>query len=266
VTPSHIILLFSVAVIAGALNSVAGGGSFLSFPALMFTGVTSTIANATNTTALWPGTIASTSAYRKSMSSELVRRMIPLVVSTVFGSLIGAQLLLKTKPATFDRLVPWLLLVGTLFFNFRSKLTGWAGSHAGTIAGQRNAQQGPSLTKVALVTLAQGVLGIYVGYFGAGVGILMLPLLALMGVEDIHAMSGVRTGMITCGNTVAIIVFILAHAVLWPQMFVMTIGAIVGGYGGAHYAQKMKPQTISYVVLVIGYGMATYFFWRTWIA
>lgn len=256
-TPFHAVLLFSVAAIAGALNSVAGGGSFISFPTLMFTGVTSTIANATNTTALWPGTIASTSAYRKSMPAELVRRMVPLIVSTVIGSLIGAQLLLKTHPATFDRLVPWLLLIGTLFFNFRGKLTGWAGSH--------HEQQGPSIAKVVLVTLAQGLLGIYVGYFGAGVGILMLPLLALMGVEDIHAMSGVRTGLVTCGNTVAIIVFILAHAVLWPQTLVMTFGAILGGYGGAHYAQKMQQRTVGAIVLIIGYGMATYFFWRTWL-
>lgn len=250
-------LLFCAAAIAGALNSVAGGGSFISFPTLMFTGVTSTIANATNTTALWPGTIASTSAYRKSISGAVVRRMMPLMFSTLVGSLVGAQLLMKTRPATFDRLVPCLLLIGTLFFNFRRQLTGWAGSH--------HEQQGPSVAKVACVTLAQGLLGIYVGYFGAGVGILMLPLLALMGVEDIHAMSGLRTGLVTCGNTVAIVVFILAHAVLWPQTLVMTIGAILGGYAGAYYAQKMHPRTVGHVVLVIGYGMATYFFWRTWL-
>jgi hypothetical protein len=251
------VLLFSVALVAGALNSVAGGGSFLSFPALMFTGVTSTIANATNTTALWPGTIASTGAYRKAVGWELTRRMAPLMLSTVVGSLIGAQLLMKTRPATFDRIVPWLLLTGTLFFNFRGPLTAWAN--------RRHEQHGPSVVKVACVTLAQGLLGIYVGYFGAGVGILMLPLLALMGVEDIHAMSGLRTGLVTCGNTVAIVVFIAAHAVLWPQTMVMTAGAILGGYGGAHYAQRLKPQTVGYVVLVIGYGMATYFFWRTWL-
>lgn len=256
-TPFHAALLFFAAATAGGLNSVAGGGSFISFPTLMFTGVTSTIANATNTTALWPGTIASTSAYRKSISREVVRRMLPLMLSTLVGSLVGAQLLMKTRPATFDRLVPWLLLVGTLFFNFRRQLTGWAGSH--------HEQKGPSVAKVAFVTLAQGLLGIYVGYFGAGVGILMLPLLALMGVEDIHAMSGLRTGLVTCGNTVAIVVFILAHAVLWPQTLVMTIGAILGGYAGAYYAQKMHPRTVGHVVLVIGYGMATYFFWRTWL-
>jgi hypothetical protein len=175
----------------------------------------------------------------------------------VVGSLIGAQLLMKTRPATFDRIVPWLLLTGTLFFNFRGPLTAWAN--------RRHEQHGPSVVKVACVTLAQGLLGIYVGYFGAGVGILMLPLLALMGVEDIHAMSGLRTGLVTCGNTVAIVVFIAAHAVLWPQTMVMTAGAILGGYGGAHYAQRLKPQTVGYVVLVIGYGMATYFFWRTWL-
>ncbi len=251
---SEIALLFGTAAIAGALNSIAGGGSFLSFPLLLFLGIPSVQANATNTVALWPGTLASTGAYRKSLNQNLLRAMLPLALSTLVGSLIGAWLLLHTRQRTFDKLVPWLLLFGTLLFSVRGKITKWAGvNHAG---GK------PSSKTVAWIALLQGLLGIYIGYFGAGVGIVMLPLLVLMGIDNIHSLSGVRTLVITCGNAVAVAVFISAHAVLWPIALVMTLGAILGGYAGAYFAQKMPPKTVGYLMIAIGFGMSAYFFWR----
>ena len=255
---TEITLLFGAALIAGALNSIAGGGSFLSFPLLLFLGVPSVQANASNTVALWPGTLASTGAYRKSLSRDLLWRILPLALSTVAGSLVGAWLLLHTRQRTFDKLVPWLLLAGTLLFSARDKVTGWASG----------SQQGrdPSGKTVAWITLVQGLLGIYIGYFGAGVGIVMLPLLVLMGIDDIHSLSGVRTLVITCGNAVAVALFIAAHAVLWPIVLVMTLGAVVGGYGGAHLAQKMQPKTVGYLVIAIGFAMSAVFFWRTYIS
>ena len=247
-------LLLGVAFIAGALNSIAGGGSFLSFPLLVFLGIPSVNANATNTVALWPGTLASTGAYRKALSADLLKRMMPLMMITLAGSLVGAILLLKTRQRTFDHLVPWLLLAGTLLFSFRVRVTQWVSRH--------HEGGGPPAGKVAWVTLLQAPLGIYIGYFGAGVGILMLPLLSLMGVENIHSMSGLRTLLVTCGNAVAVAVFILAHAIYWPQALMMMIGAIVGGYAGAWLAQKLEPRTVGYLVIVIGYAMSAYFFWR----
>lgn len=250
-------LLFGAALIAGALNSIAGGGSFLSFPLLLFLGVPSVQANATNTVALWPGTLASTGAYRKSLSSELLRRILPLALSTLIGSLIGAWLLLHTHQRTFDKLVPWLLLSGTLLFSARSTVTKWvSGSHA---------EDGPSHRKVVWITLLQGLLGVYVGYFGAGVGIVMLPLLVLMGIDNLHSMGGVRTLIISCGNAVAVAVFMAAHAVLWPIALVMTLGAIVGGYYGAYLAQKLQPKTVGYSVIAIGFAMSAVFFWRIYL-
>ena len=250
----HIALLFGAALIAGALNSIAGGGSFLSFPLLLFLGIPSVTANATNTVALWPGTIASTGAYRKSLSRDLLRRILPLAISTLLGSLIGAWLLLHTRQRTFDRMVPWLLLAGTLLFSARGVVTRWAGrTHPG---GQ------PSGATVTWITLLQGALGIYIGYFGAGVGIVMLPLLVLMGIDNIHSLSGVRTLVVTCGNAVAITLFIVAHAVLWPIVLVMTLGAIAGGYAGAYLAQKLQPKTVGYLVIAIGFFMSAWFFWR----
>jgi uncharacterized membrane protein YfcA len=253
----EVLLLFGVALIAGALNSIAGGGSFLSFPVLLFIGIPSVSANATNTVGLWPGTLASTGAYRKALSVDLLKRIVPLIIITLAGSLVGAKLLLKTRLATFDRLVPWLLLVGTVLFSFRSKVTSWVS--------RRGQQSGPSAWQVTWITVAQAALGIYIGYFGAGVGIVMLPLLSLMGIENIHSMSGVRTLLVTCGNTVAITVFILAHAVLWPMALVMMLGAIVGGYAGAYFAQKMQQKTVSALVIAIGWSMTAYFFWRMYL-
>lgn len=223
----------------------------------MFTGLPTTIANATNTVALWPGTVASTGAYRKALDWPLVRRMMPLIIITVAGSLVGAVLLMKTHPTTFDRLVPWLLFAGTLFFNCRERITGWVARHIET--------RFPSVWKAAWLTLVQGILAVYLGYFGAGVGIVMLPLISLMGVSNIFSLAGMRTLLVTCGNAVAVAVFIVAHLVFWPKALVMMVGAILGGYAGAWYAQKLSPKTISRVVIAIGYAMAVYFFWRTYL-
>jgi uncharacterized membrane protein YfcA len=257
VTLTEIALLVLVAAIAGALNSIAGGGSFVSFPTLLFLGLPSINANATNTLGLWPGTMASAGAYRKAMDAAMLKRLVPLIIITLAGSLVGARLLLKTHVTTFDRLVPWLLLQGTVLFIFRARITAWAA--------HRRAQDGPSRLQVMAVTLAQAVLGIYIGYFGAGVGIVMLPLLSLMGIDNIHAMSGVRTFLVTCGNALAIAVFILARAIYWPQASLMMLGAVAGGYAGAWFAQKMQPKTVSYLVIAIGAGMTAYFFWKTYL-
>jgi uncharacterized membrane protein YfcA len=191
------------------------------------------------------------------MNGEMLKRLVPLIIITLAGSLVGARLLLKTHVTTFDRLVPWLLLQGTVLFIFRARITGW-------VAHRRQAD-GPSRWQVMGVTLAQAALGIYIGYFGAGVGIVMLPLLSLMGIDNIHAMSGVRTFLVTCGNTVAIAVFIFAHAVYWPHALLMMLGAAAGGYAGAYFAQKMQPRTVSYLVIAIGAGMTAYFFWKTYL-
>jgi uncharacterized protein len=254
---AKIALLVGAALIAGALNSIAGGGSFLSFPLLLFLGMPSVTANATNTVALWPGTIASTGAYRKALSGALLRRMAPLIAVTLLGSLVGAQLLLRTRPATFDRLVPILLFLGTVLFSFRHRTSAWVS--------RRHQQRGPSVVEIVAIALAQGLLGVYIGYFGAGVGILMMPLLSLMGVDNIHSMSGLRTLIVTCGNAVAVAVFIVAHAVLWPQALLMMAGAIAGGYAGAYYAQKLEPRTVGYLVIAIGWSMSLYFFWKAYL-
>jgi uncharacterized protein len=258
VTSSHnFILLFLAAMGGGLINSVAGGGGFIAFPALLFSGVPSINANATGTVALWPGTLASTGAYHKALSKELLKRILPLIIITFLGSVAGSILLLKTRQSTFDKMIPWLLLAATLLFTFSGKVTTWVNRH--------HAEGGPSPMRVIGVTLLQAVAAVYIGYFGAGSGIVMLALLAMMGIENIHSLNGLKTLLATCGNAVAVIIFIIARAVFWPQAIVMVFGGALGGYIGAWYAQKMTPKAVRYVVITIGCSLTAYFFWRVYL-
>jgi uncharacterized membrane protein YfcA len=255
VSSSEVALLFSSAVVGGAVNSVAGGGGFIAFPALLFTGMPPVNANATNTIALWPGTLASSWAYRKSLSRELFNSLLPLIVITFCGSILGSVLLLRTPQATFLKMVPWLLLGATLLFTFGGRVTSWVKQHHST--------QGPSRITVIGVALVQLCVAIYIGYFGAGVGFVMLALLTMMGIENIHSMNGMKTALATCGNGVAIVMFVFAHAIIWPQALLMIGGAALGGYGGAHYAQKLDQKVVRFIVIALGATMTAYFFWRT---
>ena len=251
---SHPVFLFLAAFVAGALNSVAGGGSFISFPALLFSGVAPIAANATNTAAVWPGTVASTFAYRKEFGADARRLLPPLLATGVLGGVLGALILLRTPPSTFLHLVPWLLLGATLLFLFSGRMTAWVRRRAG--------QQKGSRLLMAGVLILEFLVAVYVGYFGAGVGILVLSLLALLGMENIHAMNGMKTLIVSVVNGVALATFIWAHVIVWPQAVLMLVGASVGGYGGAHYAQKTDPKYIRWLVIAVGFGMSAYFFIR----
>lgn len=257
---SHPVLLFFAAFVAGAINSVAGGGSFISFPTLIFTGIPPIEANATNTAALFPGTLASTFAYRKTLDAKARRLLVPLIVTGIIGGVVGARILLITPQLTFLHLVPWLLLAATLLFVFSGRLTAWVRSHAGFEAGSADAQT-PRLLLIPGLFL-QLLIAIYVGYFGAGVGILVLALLAFLGMENIHAMNGMKSLLVTIVNGVALVTFIWARIVLWPQAVLMLVGAAVGGYGGAYLAQRMNPQYVRWIVIGIGFAMSAYFFIR----
>jgi uncharacterized membrane protein YfcA len=248
------ILLFFAAGIAGILNAIAGGGSFVSFPTLLFTRVPAVPANATNTVALWPGLAASTVAYLKRLNAPS-RVLVPLVVTSVAGGWVGAVLLLHTPQHTFMHLVPWLLLSGTLLFAF--------GNQIRAIAGQRGAVDNLRLVSwkaIAASSVVELLLAVYGGYFGAGIGFVMLGMFAALGMHDILAMGALRTLLAAAINAAAVITFILAGAVLWPQCVVMIAGALTGGWFGAHYAQKADPQKMRYLVIAVGLVMSSYFF------
>jgi len=251
------ILLFFAAAIAGTLNAVAGGGSFVSFPALLFTRVPAVAANVTNTVALWPGLAASTVAYLKRLRAPL-RLLLPLLVTSLVGGWAGALLLLRTPQHTFLQLVPWLLLSGTLLFTFGHRIRAIAGRPA--IADNLREI---SWQTIVLSSIAELLVAVYGGYFGAGIGFITLGMLAALGMRDIHAMGAIRTLLAAAINAAAVVTFISAGAVLWPQCVVMIAGALTGGWFGAHYAQKADPRKMRYVVIGVGLVMSAYFFVTT---
>lgn len=248
-------VLFSISIVAGALNSVAGGGSFLTFPALLLTGIPPIQSNATSTTALWPGTIASFTGYRNQLHSEQKKVLVPLLVSAFIGGIVGAQILLKTPQATFLHMVPYLLGIATILFAFSSRITGWVRSRS---------EHMRNMTVAAMIggAIVQLVISVYIGFFGAGAGIIMLALFAIMGVENIHTMNAYKNMMAIVCNGIAMLRFIIAKAVFWPQALAMLVGASLGGYMGATLAQKMNPRHVRVLVIVIGAGMSVYFFWK----
>jgi uncharacterized membrane protein YfcA len=248
------IFLFIAGVLGGALNAVAGGGSFIAFPALMFAGVAPISANATNTVALWVGVTASSGAYRKHF--DLSRRvMIPLAVTSLMGGVVGAYLLLHTPAQTFLRVMPWLMLGATLLFLFGGRL-GRSGSGLG---------RDISTSALAFAALFELVVSVYGGYFGGGVGILNLAMLAVIGMNDIHAMNALKSLLGGIINGIAVITFILAGAVAWKPGVVVIAGALFGGFFGAHYAQKLPAAWIRAFVIVVGIGMSGYFFWKAYL-
>jgi hypothetical protein len=259
---SHPVLLFVAAFVAGTINSVAGGGSFISFPALIFIGVPPIQANATNTAALFPGTLASTFAYRKTFDAKARHLLLPLIITGIIGGVLGARILLITPQATFLHLVPWLLLAATLLFVFSGRMTSWVRSRAGFGATGKSAHERTPRPLFVAGLFLQLLIAVYVGYFGAGVGILVLALLAFLGMENIHAMNGMKSLLVTIVNGVALVTFIWARIVLWPQTVLMLVGAVAGGYGGAYLAQRMNPQHIRWIVIAIGFAMSAYFFIR----
>jgi uncharacterized protein len=248
------IFLIIAAGIAGALNALAGGGSFISFPALLFLRVPAVAANATNTVALWPGLAASTVAYLRRLNAP-PRALVPLLVTSVAGGWAGALLLLKTPQHTFLRLVPWLLLGGTLLFAFGNSIRSMAGKTA-IIDDLRNI----SWTAIVVSSIAELLVSIYGGYFGAGIGFVTLAMLAMLGMRDIHAMGAIRTLLAVAINAAAVVTFIVAGAVLWPQCAVMIVGSLAGGWFGAHYAQKADPRMVRGAVIGVGLLMSAYFF------
>jgi uncharacterized membrane protein YfcA len=238
---------FVAAFLAGAINSVAGGGTLVSFPALIWLGLNSVAANATSTVAIWPGTLGSFWGYRREFRAAEPRFRV-LIAPSLVGGLAGALLLRWTPAATFDRMVPFLILFATLLFMAQETVqrllkTADAGSRGTT----------RWLVGAMLFQLA---VGIYGGYFGAGIGILMLAALSILGLRDIHEMNSLKVVFGGSINGIAALYFIWARMVYWPDVVIMVIGALAGGYGGAGIARKLGQKAVRRIVIAIGFGMA----------
>jgi uncharacterized membrane protein YfcA len=251
------LFLFGAALIAGALNSVAGGGGFIAFPALIFVGAPPIQATATYTAAVLPGGVASIGAYRKTYSGSrgFRRLLISALAIGAMGGLLGALLLLNTPATLFMDLVPWLLLMATILFALSPRVVPFMRARAA------RSQRGKRAMQIFAFAL-QMAIAIYIGYFGAGAGIMVLAMLALLGVENIHTMNGLKVLVVVVSNTVALITYAAGHAILWSYAGVMITGGIIGGYGGAWLAQKFPPAYVRYFVIATGFVMSVYFFVR----
>lgn len=246
-------LLFAAAAVGGLLNSVAGGGSFFTFPALLVSGVSPVSANATSAVALWPGTLASALAYRRELLG--MRAVLPgLCAASLAGGLLGAIVLLRTPDATFARLVPLLMLLASLLFTFG----GMATRRLAAVDRARQARPPVLLYAVQLVIATYG------GYFGGGIGIMMLASFSVLGLRDIHAMNALKTLLATVINLVAIVTFFSAGAVSVRPGLVMMVAATLAGYWGATLARRTDPDKVRRVVLVVAWTLTVYFFWRTY--
>jgi uncharacterized protein len=242
----HETLVFSAAVIAGAINSVAGGGMLVSFPTMVWLGVPPITANATNTVAIWTGTLGSAWGYRRELRG-VDPRVFALILPSVVGSITGAVLLAYTPSDVFDRLVPLLILFATCLFMAQEPI-------------QRrlnlSAAHGARSHWLSWTMFFQLAVALYGGYFGAGIGILMLAALSLMGHTDIHQMNGLKNLLATCINIVAAVYFAFAGLVFWRDALFLAAGAITGGVTGAHVARRIGRPAVRRIVVVIGFAMA----------
>jgi len=246
------IFLFAAGVLGGAMNAVAGGGTFFVFPALLFTGLPPVPARATNTVALWPGLAAGVRAFWPRLKVA-PRLLIPLVGVSLVGSVAGAVLVVRTPADTFLRLVPWLMLAATMLFVLGPRL-----SRAPSAGGEQKISTG----RIALASLFGLASAVYGGYFAGGIGILILAILASLGMSDIHEMNAIKILLTTLINGVAVVTFIATHTVYWPQAFVVLAGAIPGGYFAAHYSQRLPSMWVRRFVIAVGVTMTAYFFLR----
>jgi uncharacterized membrane protein YfcA len=248
-TFAHGAAAFGAAFLAGAINSVAGGGTLVSFPTLIWLGLDSVTANATSTVAIWPGTVGSLFGYRREIRAVEAGHW-KLVVPSLIGGIVGALLLRLTPPAVFDRVVPFLILFATLLFMAQGRVQKWLG-----IGKDPAKRTGGALAGALSFQL---LIGLYGGYFGAGIGILMLAALSILGLKNIHEMNALKVVLGGAINGIAAVYFVIAGMVYWPYVLIMVAGALSGGYGGAGAARKAGASAVRKTVIAIGFGMTAY--------
>jgi uncharacterized membrane protein YfcA len=252
VNGSRISLLFAAGFAAGLMNAIAGGGTIVTFPALIFAGISSIGANATSTVALLPGTLAGVAGYRR-MLPAVWKWIRTFAAVSVLGGLVGGILLTKTPERVFDRLVPFLILFATVLFSARTFFTR-------TLSVKTTESASPRWFVVVIIF--QFLVSVYGGYFGAGIGILMLASLGLLGFEDIHEMNAVKNVLTFLINGIAAGYFILKGLIDWPAAGIVATGAIAGGYSGAHFSQKVPQRMVRFSITAVGLFITAVMFYK----
>lgn len=240
------LILFLTSVLGSAINAVAGGGSFFTFPGLLLAGVPIVKANATSTMALWPGSVSSSITYRKQLDIDS-NKLIILSVASIIGSIAGTWLLLVTPSNLLKHLLPYLMLGATLLLLFKQKIS------KGKISGKIGAN--PIFT-----IIFQFLVAVYGGYFGGGIGILMLAAFHLMGFENLVQMNALKTLLATLINGTAVILFVLTKQVVWNYALIMIVGGITGGYLGAHWGKKIPVVYLNRFIIATGIFFTIWFF------
>ncbi len=242
------VLILVAAFCAGVLNTIAGGGTFITFPALVFIGLPPVVANATSAVAVFPGYLAGAAGFRDELRRFDRKQLIRLIVITLIGSLIGSLLLLVSSNDVFSVIVPFLLLAATLAFLFGDRIRAWAASKS------------RSVTPYGTVGLL--LVCIYGGYFSGGLGIILLALFALWGMTNIHEMNGLKTGLSFVLTVISVIVFATGGLVEWHYSLIMMIAATLGGYAGAPISRALPRSTVRMIIAGVGFIMSAIFFWR----
>lgn len=244
----HLLLLAGAGLLAGAMNALAGGGSFVTLPALIAAGVPSVAANASSTVALYPGGLASAWVYRQGLAEVCGVPIRPMLIVTLIGGLAGSLLLLWTPSSTFDVILPWLLLTATLALAFGPKVTPWLQKHARVGA--------------APILAIQFALGVYGGYFGGAVGLMMMAAWSLLAGVDLKQLNPPRTLMVSAANSIAVLCFVVAGAVRWRETLLLAVGALIGGYLGAHVGRRLDPRVVRGATIALSVAMTVAFFVR----
>jgi len=244
------LLLACAGFVAGIMNAIAGGGTFITFSTLVFLGVPSVVANASNAVALVPASFASAWGYRRDFQTFEGVSFKPMLAASALGGLVGAVLLVVTPETTFDGLVPWLLLVATVVFAFGPQFI-------------------PKLRArftIGQMTLLSGqfLIGIYGGYFGGAMGIMMLAVYSLFGLADLNAMNAMKSALSGTINCIAAALFVVTGNVVWKETAIIMAAAVAGGYMGAHYGRRMNPVYLRALIICISVIVTIIFFVRDW--
>ncbi|SIT74086.1 sulfite exporter TauE/SafE family protein [Pontibaca methylaminivorans] len=247
-TLPEILLLVAAGFGAGVINTIAGGGTFLTFPALVFSGVPPVIANATSTVSVFPGYLSGAAGFLPELRAFRRAELLRLTALSLLGAFGGAALLLVSSDKVFSLVVPFLLLAATLAFLYGETIRKWA-------------------ARSAVGVKPQGAFGllavcVYGGYFNGGLGIVLLALFALWGMEDIHRMNGLKNGLSFAVSIIAVGTFAVAGLVVWPQAVLMMVASTIGGYAGAPISRALPRRVLRGFIALIGFGMSAVFFYR----
>jgi len=249
-----LLILFVTGILCGVMNALAGGGTFIAFPVLIFLGLPPISANATATVGVWPGTLATMFAYRRELALH-VRRLPMEALLVLIGSAVGAIIVLHISNPAFIHLVPYLLLMATLLFTFRNQIV----MSMRLVPGTK-----PSLLYMSACIAFLMLIALYGGFFGAGMGILLLAYLGMSGMHHMHEMNAVRSTLGLASGTISLVIFAFSGVVGWLHALALGLGAMSGGYLGAYYARRLPQAWSRNCVIAIGWGMTLYFFWKTW--